>query len=1118
MRLLQRHKNGALVLVTVADDDPPSFAILSHTWGRDEDEITYQDIASHRHAPVGHHAQAGLRARLGYEKLDFCLAQAARDGLEYVWIDTCCIDKHNQQELNKAINWMFRWYGMADRCYVFMSDVYKADMDEQDDAGSEDWLTAFASSRWFERGWTLQELLAPRVVEFFSTNRRPLGNKIFHSNLVESITGIPVQALLGAELRNFDVQERFNWIQGRQTKEPEDRVYSLFGILGVSFPPNYGEGEQSALRRLRTALLEAYSENLLVLNFHQDQQRRDRVRNVIIMRNFARTVVDDSEADAEWWRVVREALNFEERSQRRLNIQKQTAQTCEWLLVHPVYRTWTQSPGSLLWIKGKPGTGKSTLVKFADTSAVEDMSSDGIIVSFYFNARGTNLEKSTEGLYRSVLCQLMDEVNEAGRAGLARALRPHKCNPDGHWTHAVLQLFFTIIATSLHSRPLVVFIDALDECRDDEVREMLHYLEDLGQSAVENGREIRMCFASRYYPALSVPGALELRLDDQRGHAEDLERHIRRTLSIGDGERAHAIRNLLLQKANGIFIWAVLVIQILNTDYQRGRVLNLSEKLESLPEDMSNLFRLIIHRDVVHFEDFVLCLQLVLFAEEPLTPKQFFMAMMASSGDGDWNIVKDSKNFISPDIRRYVLHCSKGLVDAFDTRVEFIHETVRHFLLYDGGLRELLPSAPDIRCASHDRLKNVCLRCLKYHLAHEDRAGRPCTSNSYNIFYDERKALKLDSPFLDYAAAFVLRHAERAAPQFSQANFLHEHQMDFWFSVREVAGPITCLFVISNHGLLHMLARYGAPMLIRCCIRNKIGGVDSRETLWQRSPLHTAIEAGQPECATVLLDEGAEIDLTDTKGFSPLALAVYKQHLPMVKFLLEKGANVAAHQSKICNAAQVVIVREDMNTYNLLMSILLESMQETSFIREHVRTALERGSMKMATAVLKFAAAPEALKLSGALDNEAAWHATVRRRTPEEQELLLLLLDDPGPEATRSTSDTESAEGSPLQRAIEAVQARAAEPPRKDPLQLLVEDCIMATQDRHGTLQILRQVSVDRASMPSREQPKRAVQSISPITFWRPNVAAETKPDPPPKKLPTYFPRLQRVNAIRHVY
>jgi hypothetical protein len=197
MRLLQRKDDGTLVLVSVADNHPPPFAILSHTWGGDEDEIVYHDVAHHRGgSPADYEAQAKLRSRHGYKKVDFCLRQAARDGLQNVWIDTCCINKDNQQELNKAINWMFRWYAKADRCYVFLSDVAKGTIEqgittvspditkgtrEQSvNTVSSDWRTAFAASRWFTRGWTVQELLAPLNVEFFSRDGETLGDKVYH--------------------------------------------------------------------------------------------------------------------------------------------------------------------------------------------------------------------------------------------------------------------------------------------------------------------------------------------------------------------------------------------------------------------------------------------------------------------------------------------------------------------------------------------------------------------------------------------------------------------------------------------------------------------------------------------------------------------------------------------------------------------------------------------------------------------------------------------------------------------------------------------------------------------------------------------------------------------------
>jgi hypothetical protein len=239
MRLLQRLPGSSdFSLVERFGEDIPPYAILSHTWGSDEDEVTFTGLQD-----------AQSKQKSGYFKLLFCAEQAAEDKLQFFWVDTCCIDKSSSAELSEAINSMFKWYERAERCYVLLSDV-EADEPLGDSTQSE--LTQkFQNSRWFQRGWTLQEMLAPRIVEFFSKNRTRLGDKETLLQTLHSTTRIPTLALQGTPLQQFSVNERMSWMKGRQTKREEDVAYSLLGLLGVHMPLLYGEGRSKALARLR---------------------------------------------------------------------------------------------------------------------------------------------------------------------------------------------------------------------------------------------------------------------------------------------------------------------------------------------------------------------------------------------------------------------------------------------------------------------------------------------------------------------------------------------------------------------------------------------------------------------------------------------------------------------------------------------------------------------------------------------------------------------------------------------------------------------------------------------------------------------------------------------------
>lgn len=163
MRLLHFNNDGESSLTQFFDDIPP-YAILSHTWGLEE--VTFKDMM-----------EGDGKRKAGFDKIRFCGEQARRDGLQYFWVDTCCIDKSNGTELQGSINSMFRWYRDSAKCYVFLADVPTVNVDTTGQGHQLPWESAFRRSRWFERGWTLQELIVPKSVEFFSKDYELLGDK-----------------------------------------------------------------------------------------------------------------------------------------------------------------------------------------------------------------------------------------------------------------------------------------------------------------------------------------------------------------------------------------------------------------------------------------------------------------------------------------------------------------------------------------------------------------------------------------------------------------------------------------------------------------------------------------------------------------------------------------------------------------------------------------------------------------------------------------------------------------------------------------------------------------------------------------------------------------------------
>ena len=194
--------------------------------------------------------EGAAQGKAGFRKVKVCSKQAAADGLQYFWVDSCCIKKSSDAELSESLNSMFRWYQRAAKCYVYMSDVSTRRRRRRDENADNMWDQTLRESVWFTRGWTLQELLAPSSVEFFSRESKRFGDKQSFGEQIHKITGIPILALQGSTLSQFNSSQNFDWAKNRQTTREEEWAYSLLGIFGISMPIIYGEGRENAVRRL----------------------------------------------------------------------------------------------------------------------------------------------------------------------------------------------------------------------------------------------------------------------------------------------------------------------------------------------------------------------------------------------------------------------------------------------------------------------------------------------------------------------------------------------------------------------------------------------------------------------------------------------------------------------------------------------------------------------------------------------------------------------------------------------------------------------------------------------------------------------------------------------------
>jgi hypothetical protein len=417
MRLLYIASDGRLSWTNdLLDNQIPPYAILSHMW--EGQEVAYKDLQNHKDIE-----DVDARLKGGYQKIFFCATQAKRDGLDHFWVDTCCIDKANNTELSKAINSMFRWYQKAKKCYVFLSDV-------EDDSLEGNGESAFRQSRWFNRGWTLQELLAPHSVEFFSKDGARLGSKASLEHLIHDVTGIPVEALSGSDLSEFDVAKRFSWATNRQTTEEEDGAYCLFGIFGVHLPLIYGEGKENAFERLRGAAILKHK--------GRSHDQEERLGNI-----------------CSWLSAPDPSTNYHKAHKQR------QAETGLWLSDGPKFTEWKERAASRLWLYGIPGCGKTILSSTIVEHLLQHCHDDASMVTAYFYFDFNDAQKQDpELMIRSLLCQLLQRSSmiSNGVDALFSSCGNGKRQPS---LHALLEVIPQVMQQFMH---VYVVLDALDEC------------------------------------------------------------------------------------------------------------------------------------------------------------------------------------------------------------------------------------------------------------------------------------------------------------------------------------------------------------------------------------------------------------------------------------------------------------------------------------------------------------------------------------------------------------------------------------------------------------------------------------------------------------------------------
>ena len=618
--------------------------------------------------------------------------------------------------------------------------------------------------------------------------------------------------------------------------------------------------------------------------------------------------------------------------------------TCEWLLENETYVSWAaaSSPEGILCIEGKPGSGKSTLLKHTleGKQKASSASGDDLIFSFFFYGLGVELQKTPLGFFRSLLHQILKQVPTELDDLLAKfkKKRSFYSTPDLQWQENELRSYIVSSLSKIsEARSIWLYIDALDECGEDNATILLEWLSDIA-----NLRHCHVCVTCRHYPIM--PEVCKFKICPEDENIDDISAYVRGRLSATTRLAMSEIPCLIETRASGVFMWAHFVVEKTLRLHRGGRTLKeIRKEINTIPKELGDLYLKL----VVGMEDKPSSLKLmqwICFATRPLTLDELRWAMVVELDDQSCQDCENKPSFV-PDnetMKSRVQNLSGGLVEVTfnDERsliehhtpppfhggvVHFIHQSVGDFLV-DKGLSalggNLQPTYMVLRNA-YLLLSKTCIRYLAMRDIHE-------FTSSGEIDLDN---LESHFPFLRYSTTSWVAHTRRVEEYLSQSDLKDDnkdgtgcdfltlfcwpsnHVVELWTKFNTILGgdPIGFSPPCPEKGvrLVHILARYqilgllrlvlGEPCPIATDSNHKCGAVVQPPKSYYveihakdangETPLLYAILGGQKIASQLLLYRGAEIDSASKDGDTPLLRAFFFGYQDIYRFLLDSGAN-----------------------------------------------------------------------------------------------------------------------------------------------------------------------------------------------------------------------------------
>ena len=317
--------------------------------------------------------------------------------------------------------------------------------------------------------------------------------------------------------------------------------------------------------------------------------------------------------------------------QRLMNIRTPHHAKCLWLFERKEFKDWCDESKVIehhgfLWIKGKPGCGKSAIMKTALLRA-ELKRPPKPTLSYFFNARAMDSsEKSSLGMYRSLVHQLLSGIPEYREQFVKQFRRKVGHNQVvNEWTIAELQNYILFAVKNLQGRPLTVYIDALDGGEEDDIRSMITFPQEVGYVSMSRGESVKVCLSSRHYPHISIRNGVSIIIENLSEYDQDINKYVDYNLVGNKGTQRDNIKSNIHRKASGVFLWVILVIPMLNKLYDKDSESAMLNRLQDIPAELNGLFREILGKDPSTRNRSVLTLQWMLFSYTPLSPIELFL-------------------------------------------------------------------------------------------------------------------------------------------------------------------------------------------------------------------------------------------------------------------------------------------------------------------------------------------------------------------------------------------------------------------------------------------------------------------------------------------------------------